>query len=463
MTSRRDFLSGVAPAEVLSQLEAEAIAKKVLSYAKAPQTVVRISSTHARNTRFGRSDITTARDRFGGEVRITSTIGPRVGQVLTQRFDDDGLKVAVAEAEDAASQGPERPTTPAIKAREFPTPPGLSFDSTDQTTLEQRATLVGSAIDRAKNYTSAGTLDVDSESNLVMNSAGLVAFSRESHTRLTMTARSQDNTGSGWAGNEMYDVSKLRPADIAARAVDKCERSRNPQGVEPGRYTTVLEPAAYADMIYMMMMFQMGLDLAERGVTAFSKQGGGSKIGLKVMDERLSFVSDPMDPDGPFRPFTDDAVPYERTPWIEDGILRHLSFGFEHAHKVGREFGIANPISVRLTPRADVPLMTLDEMVSTCERGIYITRVSAQFSFFRLMLFTGVTRDGTWLIEKGKITRPIKNLRYLDSHLFFLNNLEATGKPELVAQPLAPLGQAKLVLPPVRVRDFNFTALADAL
>ena len=73
----------------------------------------------------------------------------------------------------------------------------------------------------------------------------------------------------------------------------------------------------------------------------------------------------------------------------------------------GSEFGIANPISVRLAPRADVPLMTTDEMIATCERGIYVTRLSARFAYFRLMLFTGVTRDGTWLIEKGKITQPI--------------------------------------------------------
>jgi len=95
-------------------------------------------------------------------------------------------------------------------------------------------------------------------------------------------------------------------------------------------------------------------------------------------------------------------------------------------------------------------------MVATCNRGIYVSRLTTQIAEFRQLVFTGVTRDGTWLIERGRISRPIKNMRYVDSHMFFLNNLEAVGEPVLTAG-------GGFVLPPVRTRDFNFTAIADAV
>jgi predicted Zn-dependent protease len=273
-----------------------------------------------------------------------------------------------------------------------------------------------------------------------------------------MSVRSPDNTGSGWAGQEGYDFSTLRPEEVAAKALDKCERSRSPSAVEPGRWTTILEPAAYADMMHFMMHNEMPLKYAEKGYTVFANPKGGTKIGLKVLSERFSLVSDPFDPDGPFRPFSDTGEPFERTYWIKDGILRDLPYDDEHARKIGKPYRLANPESISQEPAKEEKLLTLDEMVASCERGIYVTRLSGTPADFRYMTFSGVTRDGTWLIERGKITRPIKNMRYLESPLFFLNNIEAVGKPELV-----PVSHVQLVLPPVRVRDFNFNALADSV
>ena len=247
-----------------------------------------------------------------------------------------------------------------------------------------------------------------------------------------------------------------RAVDIADRATDKADRSREPQAVEPARYTVILEPDAYAQMIFYMMRYHMDLPGAEAGYTAFAAPGGGTKIGMQVIDDRLSFVSDPMDPDGPFCPFNPVGVPFDQTHWMRDGILRELSYGDATAEERGREYPLANPISVRLQPREGTPLLTLDEMIETCDRGIYVSRLTTLFADFQRLVFTGVTRDGTWLVERGRITRPIKNMRYVDSHLFFLNNLEAIGEPVLTAG-------GSFVLPPVRARDFNFTAIADAV
>ena len=445
--------------KILSKEEAEAIAKKVLSFADpGADTVVGVQLSNNQNTRFSRNEITTQLDNSFSRVTVTSTIRGRTASGITQRFDDDGLRQAVKWAEESAQEGPgEQEPGRLVKPRSYPTPPGLWSDATRAVDVDDRIGKAVSAIERTDGYVSVGSFDLSVGSRLVANSEGLVAYCRETGGSLSMTARTKDNTGSGWAGGEFYDFGKLDAPGVAARATDKAYRSREPTAVEPGRYTVILEPSAYADMIYLMMRFHMGLESAERGTSVFTNPAGGTKIGLKVMDDRLSFVSDPMDPDGPFCPFSGNGTPFDRTAWIEDGYLRALSYSDARAQEMGKEYALANPLSVRLEPKAGTPLMTLDEMIETCDRGIYVSRLTIGFADFRYLVFTGVTRDGTWLIERGKISRPIQNLRYLDSHLFFLNNLEAVGKPELA------VSAAQIVLPPVRCRDFNFTAIADAV
>ena len=459
--SRRTRKTAAPPAstgKILTKEEAETIAQKVLSFADpAADTVVNVQLSNAQNTRFSRNEITTQLDASLGQVTVTTMMNGKTANGVTERFDDDGLMEAVRWAEEATREGPgEHGTSRLIEPRSYPVPPGLWSDASRAVDIEDRIKRAVSAIERTDGYVSAGTVDLGVASMLVANSAGLVGYCRSTNGSLSLSARTSDNTGSGWAGKAVYDVNDLDPAAIADRATDKADRSREPQAVEPARYTVILEPDAYAQMIFYMMRYHMDLPGAEAGYTAFAAPGGGTKIGMQVIDDRLSFVSDPMDPDGPFCPFNPVGVPFDRTHWMRDGILRELSYGDATAQERGREYPLANPISVRLQPREGTQLLTLDEMIETCDRGIYVSRLTTLFADFQRLVFTGVTRDGTWLVERGRITRPIKNMRYVDSHLFFLNNLEAIGEPVLTAG-------GSFVLPPVRARDFNFTAIADAV
>ena len=443
---------------ILTKEEAEAIAKKVLSFASSDaETIVNVQSSNSQNTRFARSEITTQLDNASGLVTVVSRIGGRTAIGRTQRFEDEGLADAVKWAEAAAREGPGRQQgARLVRPRTYEMSEHLWHDRTREVDIRPRIQEVVTAIDGTKGYVTAGTLNIGASSQLVANSIGLAAYCKSTQGGMNLTVRSMDNTGSGWAGNHFYDFENLGSAATTARAVDKAERSRDPRGLEPGRYTVILEPDAYAGMVGLMMQYHMDLESAERGTSVFTNPSGGTKIGLKVLDDRLSFVSDPLDPDGPFCPFNGSGVPFRRTYWIQDGILKNLSYNDATAEERGEEFPLANPVSVRLEPKAGTPLMTLDQMVETCDRGVYVTRLTTGFADFRHLVFTGVTRDGTWLIENGEISHPIQNFRYLDSHLFFLNNLEAVGKPVLTAG-------GGMVLPPVRSRDFNFTALADAV
>ena len=452
--------AGRAPAtgEILSKEEAEAIAQKVLDFADpSADTIVNVQLSNAQNTRFSRNEITTQLDASLGQVTVTSMMNGKTGTGVTQRFDDDGLVEAVRWAEESTRDGPgEHGTSRLIQPRTYPVPPGLWSDASRAVDIEDRIERAVSAIERTDGYVSAGTLDLNVASMLVANSAGLVGYCRSTNGSLSLSARTSDNTGSGWAGKAIYDFGDLDAQGIANRATDKADRSREPQAIEPARYTVILEPDAYAQMIFYMMRYHMDLPGAQSGFTAFAAPNGGTKIGQQVFDDRLSFVSDPMDPDGPFCPFNPVGVPFDRTYWVQDGILRNLSYGDATAEERGQDYPLANPVAVRLQPKEGTPLTTLDEMIATCERGVYVTRLTTLFADFQRLVFTGVTRDGTWLVERGRITRPIANMRYVDSHLFFLNNLEAIGEPMLTAG-------GSFVLPPVRARDFNFTAIADAV
>ena len=450
--------AGASTGKILTKDEAEAIAQKVLDFADpSADTIVNVQLSNAQNTRFSRNEITTQLDASLGQVTVTAMMNGKTGTGVTQRFDDDGLLEAVRWAEEATRDGPgEHGTSRLIQPRSYPVPPGLWSEASRAVDIEDRIKKAVSAIERTDGYVSAGTVDLVAASMLVANSAGLVGYCRSTNGSLSLSARTDDNTGSGWAGKAVYDFTDLDSAAIADRATDKADRSREPQAVEPARYTVILEPDAYAQMIFYMMRYHMDLPGAQSGFTAFAAPDGGTKIGQQVFDDRLSFVSDPMDTDGPFCPFSPVGVPFDQTYWVRDGILRELSYGDETAIDRGREYPLANPVAVRLQPAEGTPLMTLDEMIETCDRGIYVSRLTTQFADFQRLVFTGVTRDGTWLVERGRITRPIANMRYVDSHLFFLNNLEAIGEPVLTAG-------GSFVLPPVRARDFNFTAIADAV
>ena len=238
--------------KILTKEEAEAIAEKVLEFADpSADTIVNVQLSNAQNTRFSRNEITTQLDASLGQVTVTSMMNGKTGNGVTQRFDDDGLMEAVRWAEEATRDGPgEHGTSRLIQPRSYPVPPNLWSEASRAVDIEDRIERAVSAIERTEGFVSAGTLDLNVASMLVANSAGLVGYCRSTNGSLSMSARTSDNTGSGWAGKAIYDFGELDAEAIANRATDKADRSREPQAVEPARYTVILEPDAYAQMIF---------------------------------------------------------------------------------------------------------------------------------------------------------------------------------------------------------------------
>jgi predicted Zn-dependent protease len=460
--SRREprSLIGQAAARYLTREQARELTQRVLGFATADETRVSVGSGAQGNTRFAVNQISTAGDNYNTTVTIRSVFGKRAGQSATNALDDASLRRTVETAERLAKLSPEDPEyMPELGPQQYEEGRGWD-DSTAALDPTLRAAAVRAITEpaRADGLVATGYLESNGGSFAVANHKGLFAWSRSTGAALTTTVRTPDGTGSGWAGAAHHDWSRITPADLGARAIDKAKRSVNPAAVEPGRYTVILEPTAVGNLV-QLINFALNARNADEGRSFFSKQGGGNKIGEKVVDERVTLVSDPHDPEAYANTFTGEGVPTARTTWIENGVVRNLAYDRYWAEKQG----------VPTRPQVGSLRMSggnssIEEMIANTQRGILVTR----FWYIRpvdprTILYTGLTRDGTFLIENGRISRAVQNLRFNESPIFMLNNLEAMGRPVRVSASESGSAGFAVVVPPIKARDFNFTSLSEAV
>ena len=446
----------------MTREEAKALADRVLALSKADQTRVNITSTWSGNTRFADASITTAGGITDMTLTVTATVGRRRASATTNVLDEAGLKRAVDLAAQLARLAPDDPEImPELGPQSY-----AAVDAFIEDTANLTPTARAGAIRRAIEATgsaplfSAGFLEANAVTVAVATSNGLFAFHRTTDADLSMTARTPDGTGSGWASAGSRDWGTVDPVAIGRTAARKAQASRNPQAIDPGLYTAVLEPQAVNDLV-PLLSGALNARAAEEGRSAFSKPGGGTRIGEKVADERVTLFTDPADPELLGMPFDVEGLPIKRTVWIEKGVLRNLIYTRFWAQKQK-----AQPTGANIHDGTSAMLgggvkltggtKTTDELIAGCEHGVLVTHFFYIRSLEpRTVLYTGLTRDGAFLIEKGKVTRPLKNFRWNESPLLMLNRLEDIGRPEAVA--------AGRRMPALRIRNFNFTSASDAV
>ena len=264
---------------------------------------------------------------------------------------------------------------------------------------------------------------------------------------------------SGWASKSFNELRLIDPAALAGTAIDKAAMSKSPAAIEPGKYTVVLEPAAMADML-VFFLFSANARQADEGRSFFSKKGGGNRIGDQVLGEKVWIFSDPAHPLAPTVAFDGEGLPLTRDVWVENGVLKNLFYSRFWAQKMGKT-PTAGPGNVIM----EGGTATRDELIAGVERGVLVTR----FWYIRpldpqTILITGLTRDGLFLIEKGKITRPVKNMRWNESPVVALNNIEAmTPAERVVSGEGVGSGGLALVCPAARIREFTFSSASEAV
>ena len=454
------YTPAYAPAGILTRAEAEEIVQRALRNSPAEETRVSINSAARADTRFALNQVTTSGENQDTQVTITAYSGNRAASVNTNRLDEASLAAAAKQAYEIAKLVPPNPERmPELGPQSYPAPRERAI-TLPSPTERAAASKIVTELARANELIATGFIECRASATALANSKGLFAYDSSSTVTMTTTVRSPDGTGSGWACTDGNTFSDLDPQRVAATAVQKAKDSRSPVAIEPGRYTTILEPTAVGNLVQLIAN-AMQARSADEGRSFFSKQGGGNKIGLKVVDERVTLLSDPADSPSTSGGYDGDGMPLEKVTWIENGVVKNLNYDRFWAQKQGVQ-------PTRSGGRSALRMLggttSVADMIKSTERGILVTR----FWYIRgvdprTILYTGLTRDGTFLIENGKVTRPIKNFRFNESPIFFLNNLEAMG-PTIRINASENLGAGGAVyMPPIKVRDFTFSSLSDAV
>lgn len=442
---------------LFSKEEAKKILEKVIGYSKADGCEVNLSGSYGGNIRYARNSVSTAGENSDATLVIQSYYGKKAGTATINEFDDASLEKVVRRSEELATLAPENPEFMEPLPQQTYGESKTYAEATAKITPDYRAQAAANSIKPATtlDVTAAGFLEDVNTVAAMMNSKGLFAYNQATNVNFTVTMRSNDGTGSGWVTRDFNDVSKLDTSEASKIAIDKALQSRNAKAIEPGKYTVILEPAASAELL-RNMLFNMNARPADEGRSFLSKKGGGIKLGEKIYDERVNFYTDPNHVEVPASPWTGDGQARKKMDIIRNGVVKNIFYDRYWASQKNVE-------SVPFPGNAimDGGTASIEDLIKDTKKGILVTR----FWYIRAvdpqtLLYTGLTRDGTFFIENGKIKHPIKNFRFNESPVIMLNNLETLGKQVRVS---AGGGGVNFFLPYMKIRDFTFTSLSDAV
>jgi len=444
---------------ILSSDESQAICERAMKMSKADTCEVQLASNATGNTRFAANQMSTSGMVADLNLVVQSSYGAKHAVVVTNETTDEAIERAVRQSEALAKLAPDDPEAmPPLGAQSY-LPVTAYFESTAKLTPGDRAAVALQALKKARtagDLLASGFMLTSANSTALANNKGLFAYYRNTSANYQLTVRTSDGSGSGWAAADNQDWSHLDFTSVAERATQKAMLSKNPAAIEPGRYTVIFEAQAAGDLIQLIGN-QADARSADEGQSPFTKKGGGNKIGEKIMDERVTIFADPQDPQLLSQPFDGDGLPVGRQVFIDKGVLQELYYSRFWAKKMNKP-ATGQPQGIKM---AGVEGNSVDDLIKSTERGVLVTRLWYLRQVDpRTILYTGLTRDGTFLVENGKISKAIRNFRFNDSPLFMLNNLEMLGRPERVA---GTEQGGDVVMPSIKVKDFNFTSLSDAV
>ncbi|MES2149832.1 MAG: TldD/PmbA family protein [Pseudomonadota bacterium] len=442
----------------LSQEETKRICDRVMAFSKADQCVVSLQGSRTGNIRYARNNVSTAGLVDNAQLAVSVSFGKRQGTATINEFDDKSLEKVVRRAEDLARLAPENPEfMPAIGKQQYKASNTFS-KNTAAIDPEFRAQVAAYSIEasRKNKLVCAGYFTDDNAFNAVANSNGVFGYQEMTSVDFTCTVRTEDGRGSGWVTRSAIDAARFDAREASDVAIQKALRSVEAKALEPGRYTVILEPAATSELVGRLFG-AFDARRADEGRSFLARKGGGNRLGEKLFDEQVNVWADPWDKDVPVRPWDNNTqLARERTSIIKNGHVDSLEYSRYWAQKQG---AVARGRHGNMIMAGGSK--STEELIASTKKGIIVTRtwyireVDPQS-----LLLTGLTRDGTFYIENGKIKHPVKNFRFNESPVSMLNNIEELGKSVIINGDEVPY---LMMIPPMKIRDFNFTSLSDAV
>ena len=443
---------------MLNREDALRICETVLDHAKAAgadDAQVSLDNGVESHARFADNRITTSGRSDDVDITVAVWVARRRGAATVNDTSAAALKLLATDAVEIARLSPvQREYVPTLGPADYPEGGGFS-EATSNIDVVARAKTLQAILDvcRAQKITGAGFHTARASASATATANGNRRYFRSTRADLSVTARTPDGTGSGYYSGDHFDLGRLDAQRIAREAVNKAVQSRNPLPIEPGNYPVILEPQAVADLIGTLTG-AFDARPAEEGRSAFSAKDGKTHLGEPMFSERVNLYSDPNHPELPTATATTEGVPATRLSLVKGGVIENLVYSRYWAQEKKRD-ATAGPTNFILES-AQAPT-SMDEMIKGMKRGLLITR----FWYVRLvdprtLVLTGLTRDGLWWVENGRIKNPVRNLRFNQSVLAMLApwNVEAIGP----SQRLAPY-----MVPPLKLSSFTFTSISDAI
>ena len=443
---------------MLTRDEALKICEAVLAHTKtagAEDAAVDVQHTVESHARFADNRITTSGRSEDVVISVSAWVERRRGASTGNDVSAGALKRMADEAVQIARVSPvHREYVPTPGPAQYAEARGFAAATADVDVVARAQALEGVlGACRSANVNGAGFHTARARAMAAATANGNRRYFRSSEAGLSVTARSADGTGSGYYAGDHFDLARLDAQHIVERAVDKAVRSQGPKAIEPGTYPVILEQQAVADLIDSLVG-AFDARTADEGRSAFSLKGGQTRLGEKLFSERINLYSDPMHPEMPAAPSTDEGVPASRVSLINAGVLETLRYSSFWARERKRT-PTPGPVNY-IFESTQKPTPTGD-MIKTMKRGLLVSR----FWYVRLVdprtiVLTGLTRDGLWWIEDGAIRHPVRNLRFNQSVLGMLApwNVEAIGE----TRRLSPY-----IVPCLKLSAFTFTSISDAI
>src|SRR5687768_5712466 len=446
---------------LLNESDARALTEKILSFVTGSDASVSVSSDKLSHLRFAGNNFLTSGTRVTRGANVTVWIDGKRGAASTNDTDDASLKAMVEQAEKIARNAPvDREYMPTL-GKQIYKPTSGYVESTANLSLADRARSVSDIlVEMEKNKViGAGFHSARAQAGGTATKNGNFEFERSTNVSLSVTSRTPDGTSSGYFLRSHHDIGKLDTMRIARESIRKALDGRNARAIEPGIYTVILEPQAVADLIGNFG-FGFNARTAEEGRSVFSAPGGKTKVSEKVFDEKVTLYSDPWHAELPGSQSAQGGIPAQRIVMVDKGVLKNLNYNRFWAKQKNTD---PTPGPVNTIFETSGPTSTLEEMIKSTERGILVSRFwYIRSTDARTASSTGLTRDGVWWVENGKIAYPLKNFRFNQSTVKMLGpgNVLMVGKPERVG---SSEGGGGSLLPALKLKEFNFTSQSEAV
>jgi predicted Zn-dependent protease len=440
----------------LTRQRAEEIFGQVLKYSTAEETEVTVSSSTFALTRFANNTIHQNVSEETTTLSVRVVTDGRMARASTNKFDEESIRQICEGVLALARLQPPDPELLPMPGPQTYRAVDRFFPETAELSPATRAATVVSVIKRAEKnrLTAAGIFSSGANAYGLFNSRGLSAFHEETLAEFSVTMLGRE--GSGWAKKTSPYWPEMEPQELAERAAQKALHSRQLQEIAPGRYTVILEPAAVLDLLGFLVLDFSGLAVQEQ------RSCLTGRVGEKVFGDNISLRDDVFHPSQTGAPFDGEGIPRQRVAILERGVVKNLVYARQTAHKMGRqptghgfplpnEFGEA-PLNIVMEGERS----SLEDMVRSTPKGLLVTR----FWYIREVdpyqkILTGMTRDGTFWIEDGQVRHAVKNLRFNQSVVEMLRQVEMLGQPQRTAGEES----FEMVVPAMKIADFNFSSL----